>query len=75
MIDEATYTARQIETLMYGDYNQRIPVKIFTDSEPMLESIASTRHIERKSLRMTVQELKERIDARGGEFVSVDINQ
>ena len=61
MIDEATYTARQIETLMYGDYDQRIPVKIFTDSEPTLESVASTKQIERKSLRMTVQELKEKL--------------
>ena len=61
MLDEATYLARQIETLMFGDYRQRIPVRIYTDSEPSLESIASTRQIERKSLRMTVQELKERL--------------
>merc|ERR1712138_340526 len=33
----------------------------FTDSEPSLERIASTKQIERKSLRMTVQELKERL--------------
>ena len=46
---------------MYGDYDQRIPVKIFTDSEPTLESVASTNQIERKSLRMTVQELKEKL--------------
>ena len=61
MIHEATYTARQIKTLFYGDYDQRIPVKIFTDSEPTLESVASTKQIERKSLRMTVQELKEKL--------------
>ena len=61
MLDEATYMARQIETLLFGDYRQRIPVRIYTDSEPSLESIASTKQIERKSLRMTVQELKERL--------------
>ena len=55
------YLARQIEMLLFGDYKQRIPVRIFTDSEPTLESIASTKQIERKSLRMTVQEMKERL--------------
>ena len=38
-----------------------MPVRIITDSEPLLESIASTKQIERKSLRMTVQELKDRL--------------
>ena len=47
--------------LLFGDYKQRIPVRIFTDSETTLESIASTKQIERKSLRMTVQEMKERL--------------
>ena len=31
------------------------------DSEPTLESIVSTRQIERKGLRMTVQEMKEKL--------------
>ena len=38
-----------------------MPVRIYTDSEPLLESIASSRQIERKNLRMTVQGLKERL--------------
>merc|ERR1711942_418147 len=61
ILDEITYLARQIEMLMYGKYEQKIPVRIITDSEPLLESIASTKQIERKSLRMTVQELKDRL--------------
>ena len=32
-----------------------------TDSEPTLESLASTRQIERTGLRMTVQEMKEKL--------------
>ena len=36
-------------------------VRIFTDSEPTLESIASSRQIDRKSLRLTVTDLKERL--------------
>ena len=61
LVDEITYMAMQIETIMFGDYEQRMPVRIYTDSEPLLESIASSRQIERKNLRMTVQGLKERL--------------
>ena len=38
-----------------------MPVRIMIDSEPTLESIASTKQIERKGLRMTVQEMKEKL--------------
>ena len=61
ILDEITYLARQIEMLMFGKYEQRMPVRIITDSEPLLESIASTKQIDRRSLRMTVQELKEKL--------------
>ena len=43
-------------------------VRVLTDSEPNLESIASTKQIERKGLRMTVQEMKEKL--RDGEIKS-----
>ena len=43
-------------------------VRILTDSEPTLESIASTKQIERKGLRMVVQEKKERL--RDGDITS-----
>ena len=46
--------------LLYGDVKGRIPVKLFTDSEPTLESIASSRQMEMKQLRMTIKELKEK---------------
>ena len=54
LLDEVAYLARQIEMLLFGDYKQRIPVRIFKDSEPTLESIASKKQIKRKSLRMIV---------------------
>ena len=38
-----------------------MPVRIMTDSEPTLEKITSTKQIERKGLRMTVQEMKEKL--------------
>ena len=61
MLDEGVYLAKQLKILLFGDHKQRIPVRIFTDREPTLESIASIKQIERKSLRITVQEMKERI--------------
>merc|ERR1712112_234725 len=61
ILDETTYLARQIELLLFGKYEKKIPVRIITDSEPLLESIASTKQVDRWSLRMTVQELKDRL--------------
>ena len=68
MIDELVYMARHVEILLYGDYRKQMPVRVLTDSEPTLESIASTKQIERKGLRMTVQEMKEKL--RDGEIKS-----
>ena len=61
LLDEVVYIAKQLEILLFGDYRKRMPVRIMTDSEPTLESIASTKQIERKGLRMTVQEMKEKL--------------
>ena len=61
MIDEITYMARHIEILLYGKYNKKMDVRILTDSEPTLESIASTRQIERKGLRMLGHEMKDKL--------------
>ena len=61
MVDDATFAARQLEVLLYGDYRGRIPVRLFTDSESTLESIASLKQVERKTLQMTVRELKDRL--------------
>ena len=36
-------------------------VRLFTDSEATLESIASLKQIERKTLRLTVTDLKKRL--------------
>ena len=60
-MDDAIFAARQIETLYYGEYKRRIKVRLFTDSEPSLESIASSRQVERKTLRPTILDLKERL--------------
>ena len=61
MIEDAIYTARQVEILLFGDYRRRMKVRLFTDSEATLESIASSKQIDRKTLQMTVVDLKERL--------------
>merc|ERR1712112_675979 len=68
MIDELVYMARHVEILLYGDYKRRMNLRIFTDSEPTLESIASTKQIDRKQLRMVVQDMKEKL--REGDITS-----
>ena len=49
-------------------YQPQQTLLILTDSEPTLESIASTKQIERKGLRMVVQEMKDKL--RDGEIDS-----
>merc|ERR1712240_535586 len=68
MIDELVYMSRHVEMLLYGDYKKRMNVRIITDSEPTLESIASTKQIERKQLRMVVKEMKDKF--REGDITS-----
>ena len=60
MMDDAIYAARQVETLYFGDYWKRIKVRLFIDSEPTLELIASSKQLERKTLRPKIVYLKER---------------
>ena len=61
MVDDSILASRQLELLLYGDIQGRIPVQLFTDSESTLESVASTRQISTKSLRNVVVDLKERL--------------
>ena len=61
MVDEITYMGMQIETILFGGFEQKMPVKVYTDNEPLLESIASSKQIERKNLRRVIEGLKERL--------------
>ena len=61
MVKVVVFTARELDILLFGDYKKRMKVRIFTDSELTLESIASSKQIERKSLRLMVTDLKERL--------------
>ena len=61
MVEDEIFAARQIEILMFGDYRRRVKVRLFTDSEAALEPIPSSKQIDRKTLRITVVNLKERL--------------
>ena len=50
MVVDPIFTARQVEIPLFGDYRKRVKVRLFTDSEVTLESIASSKQIDRKTL-------------------------
>ena len=43
IMEDAVFAARQVEILIFGDYRRRIKMRLFTDSEATLESIASSK--------------------------------
>ena len=61
MVDDTVFASRQLEVLLFGDYQRRIKVKLFMDSEATLKYIAFSKQRDRKTLRMTVVDLKERL--------------
>ena len=61
MVDDSIFSARQVEILLYGDYKNRIRVHLFKDSKATLDSNASSKQIDWKTLRLTVVDLKERL--------------
>ena len=58
-----------MEQLLYGEVTGRIPIHLFTDSESTLESVASSKQVVTKTLRMTIVDLKERLIR--GEITSI----
>ena len=61
MVDDSVLVASQLELLLYGDVQGRIPVWLFTDSESTLELVASTKQISTKTLRKVIVDLRERL--------------
>ena len=57
---DATYSAERIETMLFGtSRDQHLKVEIYTDSEPLLESIKSTKRVEEKNLFWSIEQMKE----------------
>ena len=47
-VSDAAFAAANVENLLFGDNQNRIKVKSFIDSKPLLEMIASTRIVHRE---------------------------
>ena len=47
LVEDAVFAARQMETLLFGEYKMRIPIHLFIDLEGTLELIASTSILKR----------------------------
>ena len=58
-VEDSVYTANRIEKILFGDIKKRIKVNIHTDSEPLVESIKSTKRVENKALCNEVEAMKE----------------
>ena len=55
------FAASEIKMLVYEYYQRRILIILYTNFEGTLESIASTKHVYRKSLHKVIEDWKERL--------------
>ena len=51
----------QLSLLLFDDPSARIPVRVYTDSLPLLESIASSKQVDQRLLRNTMCDLKQKL--------------
>ena len=58
-VEDSVYAAQRVETILFGNYQKRIQVEIHTDSEPLIDSIRSTKRVENKALCNEVGAMKE----------------
>ena len=59
ILDVSQFYAGQIEQLLFGKRDKKLPIKLFTDSKPLLESISSTHQVEEKMLRNSITDMKD----------------
>ena len=59
ILDDSQFYADQIEQLLYGKREKKLPIKLYTDSKPLLESISSTHQVEEKLLRNSITDMKD----------------
>ena len=62
LVDTSVYLGEQVAALLFGESIRNIPVKVFTDSKPLLDSIASTKQVEQRLLRNTMTDLKKKLE-------------
>ena len=59
ILDDTQFFAGQMEQLLFGKTGKKLPIKLFTDSKPLLESISSTHQVEEKMLRNSITDMKD----------------
>ena len=59
ILDDSQFYAGQMEQLLFGKREKKLPIKLFTDSKPLLESISSTHQVEEKMLRNSITDMKD----------------
>ena len=62
LVDTSVYLSQQVAALLFGEKTYTIPVKVYTDSRPLLDSIASTKQVEQRLLRNTMTDLKKKLE-------------
>ena len=62
LVDTSVYLGQQLAALLFGDVKYRIPIHVYTDSKPLLDSIASTKQVEQRLLRNTMTDLKKKLE-------------
>ena len=63
-IDDGIYVARCLREIYTGDRGEaQIDVDVVTDSQPLVDSLESTKQIDDKLLRPTIKAMKQMLDA------------
>ena len=60
-VDTVVYLFHQLSILLFDNIKQRISVRVYTDSLPLLESIASSKQVDQRLLRKTMVDLKQKL--------------
>ena len=58
-VEDSVYLAQRVEMILFGNSDKRIKVEVHVDSEPLIESIRSTKRVENKALCKEVGAMKE----------------
>ena len=62
MVDTSLYLKQQLSMLLFGKSEHEIPLYVYTDSRPLLDSIASTKQVDQRLLRNTMMDLNKRLE-------------
>ena len=69
--DLAIYTANQVEQILTGkNGGSKYKVRLFCDNAPVIESIASSKQVERRYMRSDINILKQFIEEQKIEYIS-----